>query len=177
MQQSYGDATHMLSGQGSTMRPPNTVIERGLGGPICGECQNVLAVSGPHNRICLHCHSHLAFSELLDERELAILKEGMVKYDMSAKAVIKKWLRLGQMADLFVAQGYEMVFRLGDNEVDPFDRGPKMAPMPACGGVDCKVLQPGMTYHNLDTCPEKKPAPGMHDGWENSPFNREREEL
>ncbi len=97
------------------------------------------------------------FPELLDgDRDQRILSEAMVKYDMSAKAVVKKWVRLGQMADMMIAQGYEMVFRLGDTEVDPFDSGPKMAPMPECGGRDCKILQPGMTYHNTDTCPEKE---------------------
>lgn len=182
------------------MKPPNTVIHRGAGGPVCGECYAVLPVIGEHMHVCLKCHPHFEFSALLDERELGILKETMAKYDMSAKAVIKKWIRLGQMTDHFVADGYELVFRIGDNEIDPLHLGgPKMAPMPApgmhdgwetspfnrdrekpdeyckrgcgqftyhpptgecpleppCGGVDCKILDPGLTYHNTDTCPEK----------------------
>lgn len=135
-------------------QPPNTVIYRGMAGPVCGECSDLLPISGEHMHVCLKCHPQLEFSTLLEERGLDILKEAMAKYDMPAKAVIKKWIRLGQMADKFMVEGYEMVFRLGDEEIDPLHHGPKMAPMPECGGKDCKILQPGMTYHNRDTCPE-----------------------
>jgi hypothetical protein len=146
------------------VKPPNTVIERGLGGPICGECQRVLPVAGALNRVCIQCHPQLEFAELLGDalgaensRELDTLAQLMKKKDMTARGVIRHMFRLGQMVDHFTALGYEMVFRLGDDEIDPLHMGgPKMAPMPDCGGVDCKILQPGMTYHNTDTCPEKE---------------------
>jgi len=143
------------------MKPPNTVIERGLGGPVCGECGSILNVAGTCNRICLKCYPHFEFLELLGDalgaensRELDVLADLMKKKDMTARGVIRHMFRLGQMVDNFTSQGYEVVFRLGDDEIDPFDRGPKKAPMLECGGVDCKILQPGMTYHNMDTCPE-----------------------
>lgn len=170
------------------MKPPNTVIERGLGGPICGECLRVLPVSGPLNRVCIQCRPQLEYVELLGDalgaensRELDVLAELMMTKDMTARGVIRHMFRLGQMVDNFTRQGYEVVFRLGDEEIDPLHLGgPKMAPMPECGGLNCKILKPGMTFHD-ETCPLRQSIqaekPSMHDGWESSPFNREREEL
>jgi hypothetical protein len=147
------------------MKPPNTVIERGMGGPVCGECQRVLPVAGALNRVCIQCYPQLEFVELLggslgaeNSRELDVLAELMKKKQMTARGVIRHMFRLGQMVDLFTAQGYEVVFRKGDDEVDPFDRGPKMAPMPP----------------QFDETHSGKPT--MHDGWATSPFNREREQ-
>jgi hypothetical protein len=113
--------------------PTNSVIERGLGGPICGGCGAVLPVTGVHEKVCLKCCPEQEFSELLDGRELEILLAAMKKSDQSAKAVMKRWLRFGQMVDHFVGKEFELVFRAkdGSEEVDPFDKGgPKLAPMP-----------------------------------------------
>src|SRR5271155_3650133 len=100
------------------MKPPNTVIERGLGGPICGECARVLPVMGALNRVCIQCHPQLEFVELLGDalgaensRELDVLADLMKKKDMTARGVIRHMFRLGQMVDNFTSQGYEVVFR------------------------------------------------------------------
>lgn len=139
------------------MNPPNTVIERGLGGPICGECAHVLPVVGQHARICLLCHPEYEFNHMLDERELGILAKGMIKRDQSAVATVKHWVRLGQLVDHFKEEGFDLLFRHPESGkyVDPFDQGPKMAPMPYCGGAGCKQLQHGMTFHD-ENCPERE---------------------
>src|SRR5271157_4098798 len=98
------DAAHMLFGQ--TMKPPNTVIERGLGGPVCGECGSILNVAGTCNRICLKCYPHFEFLELLGDalgaensRELDALAEIMKRKDMTARGVIRHLFRLGHMVE------------------------------------------------------------------------------
>src|SRR5271157_1240610 len=80
------------------------------GGPRCGECGCVLPVEGELSRICVLCHPHYEYAGLLDERELKALKEAMGKKGMSAKAVIRHFFRLGQTADCFISEGYEMEF-------------------------------------------------------------------
>lgn len=137
------------------MKPPNTVIERGLGGPVCGECYSLLPVTGELNHVCLRCHPHLEYAGLLDERELKALKVAMDSKEMSAKAVIRHFFRMGQTMDHFLTKGSTIGY-LGDQGDfhDPFDSGPKMAPMPDCGGTRCKVLAPGTTYHD-ESCPKR----------------------
>jgi hypothetical protein len=148
------------------VKPPNTVIERGLGGPICGECQRVLPVAGALNRVCIQCHPQLEFVELLGDalgaensRELDALAEIMKRKDMTARGVIRHLFRLGHMIEQQLLLEPDTTIGYLDDQGDFhgfFDRLPKKAPMPDCGGVDCKILQPGMTYHNTDTCPEKE---------------------
>lgn len=68
---------------------------------------------------------------IFDERERAVLREAMERDDMSAEGVVRHFFRMGQLVDLFVRQrGYQLLFRKGDETVDPFYVGPKMAPIP-----------------------------------------------
>jgi len=62
--------------------------------------------------------------------ELQIIRKAAESDDMRPEMVVKRWARLGQMSDTMLKQGYEIVYRKGDEEVDPFDSGPKLAPMP-----------------------------------------------
>jgi hypothetical protein len=80
----------------------------------------------------------------LDEREETVLQQLMRERDMSDGATIRHLFRMGQMIDLYQAMGYKLVFRksMGDGiieEVDPFNRLPKMAPMPIENVVQQKL--------------------------------------
>ena len=71
----------------------------------------------------------------LDEREETVLQQLMRERDMSDGATIRHLFRMGQMIDMYQAQGYKMVFRkyMGHGtieEIDPFNHLPKAAPMP-----------------------------------------------
>jgi hypothetical protein len=70
----------------------------------------------------------------LDEREETVLQQLMREREMSDGATIRHLFRMGQMIDLYQAQGYKVVFRkyMGQGtieEIDPFNHLPKMAPM------------------------------------------------
>jgi hypothetical protein len=65
-----------------------------------------------------------------DERERKILQDAMERLDMSATAVIRRWCRMGQLVDHQIQQGYKLAWVKNGEVVDPFDMGPKMAPMP-----------------------------------------------
>src|SRR5208337_2073551 len=114
------------------MTPPNTVIERGLGGPVCGECGQLLPVSGKNNRVCLKCFPEREI-EFLDEREQKFLREMMDKKD-----IMRHMFRLGQGCDFFMSQGYHLAFlnpATGDYEM-PFNRTEKkLAPKPGVGNI------------------------------------------
>lgn len=80
----------------------------------------------------------------LNEREEAVLQKLMTDRDMSDGATIRHLFRMGQMVDLYQAMGYKLVFRknMGDGiveEVDPFNRLPKMAPMPVENAAQQKL--------------------------------------
>ena len=115
----------------------NTVRERGLGGPVCGECDSLLPVSGKNNRVCLKCHPEREI-EFLDDREHGFLREMMDRKDMSAEAVMRHMFRLGQAVDHFMSQGLTLAFlnpETGD-VTRPFDRqDKKLAPMPGVGNI------------------------------------------
>jgi hypothetical protein len=119
------------------MTPPNTVIERGLGGPVCGECGQLLPVSGKNNRVCLKCFPEREI-EFLDEREQGFLREMMDKKEMSATATMRHMFRLGQAVDYFLAKGLTLAFinpATGETET-PFNRqDKKLAPMPGVGNI------------------------------------------
>jgi hypothetical protein len=115
----------------------NTVIERGLGGPVCGECDSLLPVAGKNNRVCLRCHPEREI-EFLDDREHKFLREMMDKKDMSAEAVMRHMFRLGQSVDHFLSLGLTLAFlnpETGET-VRPFERlDKKLAPMPGVGNI------------------------------------------
>lgn len=116
----------------------NTVRERGLGGPVCGECGKLVAVTGKNNRICLECFPERELVEYLDGREMAVVRRVMDAKDLSAKAVLRRFFRLGQLADHYLDKGYRLAFY---NPVtlqyeDPFETGFKKAPMPDPIGND-----------------------------------------
>lgn len=115
----------------------NTVIERGLGGPVCGECGNLLNVAGKNNRVCLKCLPEREI-EFFDEREHTFLREEMDRCDMSAVAVVRRHFRLGQTVDHFLRQGFHLAFlnpATGET-VKPFEReDKKLAPMPGVGDI------------------------------------------
>lgn len=82
----------------------------------------------------------------LDEREEVVLQRIMEDRDMSDGATIRHLFRMGQMIDVYEAMGYKLVFRkyMGDGvveEVDPFNRLPKLAPMPNVEAVTQKKLE------------------------------------
>lgn len=110
----------------------NTVRERGLGGPVCGECGRILPVSGKNNRVCLACFPERELVEYLDERDMQIVRDVMDSKDLSVKAVVRRFFRLGQLADRYLDKGFRLTFfnpKTLQYE-DPFETGPKKAPMP-----------------------------------------------
>jgi hypothetical protein len=116
----------------------------------------------------------MEYAELLGDalgaensRELDTLAEIMKRKDMTARGVIRHLFRLGQMVERHILLNPDTTVGYLDDQGDFhgfFDSLPKMAPMPVieeagavpyCGGRQCKVLAPGLTYHNTDSCPEK----------------------
>ena len=75
-----------------------------------------------------------SFTISLTEREERILREAAEQKDMSPEAVIKHWLRMGQLMDHYINHGYKPMFHKNVHDVtevvDPFYTFPKLAPMP-----------------------------------------------
>jgi hypothetical protein len=72
------------------------------------------------------------------ERELEVIREAAKNDEMSPEYVVKRWVRLGQVVDHHLRQDKKLRFlNPATGELtDPFDTGPKMAPMPeehTCG--------------------------------------------
>jgi hypothetical protein len=95
----------------------------------------------------------------------------MKRKDMTARGVIRHLFRLGQMVERHILLNPDTTVGYLDDQGDFhgfFDSLPKMAPMPSpppyCNGTDCKQLGPGLTYHNTETCPEKKDGSGFSGG-------------
>jgi hypothetical protein len=65
-----------------------------------------------------------------DERGQKILREAMERLDLSETATIRYFCRMGQLVDHQIQQGYQIAWMKDGEVVDPFDVGPKMAPMP-----------------------------------------------
>lgn len=71
------------------------------------------------------------FATIFDEREMKVLEEAMAKKEMSARAVVRHFFRMGQMTDLMQDKGYRVLYTKDDEVFDPLEpAGPKMAPMP-----------------------------------------------
>jgi hypothetical protein len=98
----------------------------------------------------------------LDEREETVLQQLMRDRDMSDSATIRHLFRMGQMIDLYQAQGYKVVFRkyMGQGtveEIDPFNHLPKMAPMMPTeeivskGHIDCPCWATGH-FQRVEGC-------------------------
>jgi hypothetical protein len=89
-----------------------------------------------------------------NERELKALHEAMAEKDMSAAAVIRHFFRMGQLVDHYTKQDYKLLFRKDGKDFDPFDTGPKAAPMPVKGGhIDCPCWATGQ-YSRVEGCPQ-----------------------
>jgi|SRR5271157_4529753 len=68
------------------------------------------------------------------EREKTILKEAAEKADIAEVAIVKRWVRLGQMLDRHMTEEPNTTVGYLDDQGDFhgfFDHGPKKAPMPA----------------------------------------------
>jgi hypothetical protein len=89
-----------------------------------------------------------------DEREETVLQEAMVQNDMSASATIRRYFRMGQLVDHYMRQDYKLLFRKDGKDFDPFDMGPKAAPMPVKDGhIDCPCWATGR-YSRVEGCPQ-----------------------
>jgi hypothetical protein len=92
----------------------------------------------------------------LSDREAEVLTEIATRRDTSINAVMRQALRVYQLVDHYQREGMTLGFLDDQGDFfDPFDQGPKMAPTPYCGGVNCKQLKPGMTFHD-EKCPERE---------------------
>lgn len=158
----------------------NTVRERGLGGSVCGECGASLPVKGKNSRVCVVCFPERELVEYLDTREMDVVRKVMDAKDLSAKAVLRRFFRLGQLADHYLDKGYRLAFYNTTTlqYEDPFETGFRKAPMPdpagsdptfgrleidaaekqipSCGNGLCRVDK-GVTFH-ATTCPESGPG-------------------
>jgi hypothetical protein len=78
----------------------------------------------------------------LNEREIGVLDQLAKQKDMSRDAVMRRALRIYQIADKYLMDGWELAFhqKAGQTEtlIFPLRSTPKMAPM---GGVDGKDME------------------------------------
>jgi hypothetical protein len=70
---------------------------------------------------------------------MKVLEEAMAKKEMSARAVVRHFFRMGQMTDLMQDKGYRVLYTKDDEVFDPLNVGPKMAPMPKELSCGCDV--------------------------------------
>jgi hypothetical protein len=80
-------------------------------------------------KYCPACHPEIKM-DFLDGRDQSFLRRLMDQREQSAGAVVRHLFRLGQTVDHYMNQGYSLIFRKGDEEIDPLRPFPKMAPMP-----------------------------------------------
>jgi hypothetical protein len=68
-----------------------------------------------------------------DDHDLEFIRAAAKKDEMRPEQVVKRWMRLGQTVDHHLRQDKKLRFlNPATGELtDPFDTGPKMAPMPA----------------------------------------------
>lgn len=67
----------------------------------------------------------------LSHREQEVLTQLAKQKDLSEEAVLRQALRMYQLTDMYMSQGYELAFWKPDGEIiRPLRTGPKMAPMP-----------------------------------------------
>ena len=91
-----------------------------------------------------------------DERETEVLTRLAAKKEMSVEALVRHFTRMGQFVDHYITQDYKLLFRpKGKTEpFDPFDMGPKAAPMPTVDGhIDCPCWASG-SYSRVEGCPQ-----------------------
>lgn len=70
------------------------------------------------------------FEFIFDERELEVLREVMERDDMSARAVVRRFFRLGQAADIYLRRGIELGFLDDQGDFNPmFPHFPKLSPI------------------------------------------------
>ena len=89
------------------------------------------------------------FNVEFDEREVKIIEEAMVAKGMSATALLRHFVRLGQFIDYWMQkenQGYQLKFQHKNTGeiVDPFYDGPKMAPFSIQGAAP---IDPSLCVH------------------------------
>lgn len=99
---------------------------------------------------------------IFNEREREFLHEAMEQKDMSAEATVRHFFRMGQFVDHYLSQGFKLAFVKDGEMLDPFDRGPKMAPMPegrvvpvifnAKKHINCACWKTG-SYQRVEGCP------------------------
>jgi hypothetical protein len=75
----------------------------------------------------------------LDDRDWLFVHEAAQKDEMRPEMVVRRWMRLGQMVDHFMRKDDLKLKFLNPTTgeiIDPFDSGPKKAPMPTCSACE-----------------------------------------
>lgn len=68
----------------------------------------------------------------LSNREGEAFQQLMAQKELSESALLRHAFRTYQLVDQYLSQGFKILFRDPEGKViDPFDHGPKMAPVPA----------------------------------------------